>query len=168
MAKVIQVTQYEANDGSLFLTEAECDAHDFKLLNGAKIDAAKEAFLNTTKAIDRSRNMQGNVIENFLAFYLPWVEAGEPVKNRFGGHLPSTEGCTRAKLCCAGTDDSDGPHRLNQYPSGSWYCQFQQLGTSVQCRHGSRTRHNSGFVQKHGSPLNQVLRTGQRKADHSC
>ena len=45
MAKVIQVTQYEANDGSLFLTEAECDAHDFKLLNGAKIDAAKEAFL---------------------------------------------------------------------------------------------------------------------------
>ena len=82
MAKVIQVTQYEANDGSLFLTEAECDAHDFKLLNGAKIDAAKEAFLNTTKAIDRSRNMQGNVIENFLAFYLPWVEAGEPVVER--------------------------------------------------------------------------------------
>lgn len=82
MAKVIQVTQYEANDGSLFLTEAECDAHDFKLLNGAKIDAAKEAFLNTTKAIDRSRNMQGNVIENFLAFYLPWVEAGKPVVER--------------------------------------------------------------------------------------
>lgn len=82
MAKVVTVTQYEANDGSLFLTEAECNAHDFKLENGAKIAAAAEAFVNTIKAIDRSRNMQINTVSNFLAFYLPWVEAGCPVVER--------------------------------------------------------------------------------------
>ena len=82
MAKIVTVTQYEANDGSLFLTEAECNAHDFKLENGAKIEAAKEAFLNTIGAADRSRSMQGNTVEAFLAFYLPWVEAGEPVVER--------------------------------------------------------------------------------------
>ena len=83
MAVVIQVTQYQANDGSLFLTEHECDAHDFKLENGAKIDAITEAYLNTVGAIDRSRNMQKNTIEAFLAFHLPRVTAGtelEPVE----------------------------------------------------------------------------------------
>lgn len=82
MAKIVTVTQYEAVDGSVFLTESECDAHEFMLENGVKINAAADAFLNTTKAIDRSRNMQLNVIKNFLAFYLPWVEAGEPVVER--------------------------------------------------------------------------------------
>ena len=82
MAKVIQVTQYEANDGSLFLTEAEANAHDFKLENGAAIDAATEAFVNTIGAIDRSRNMKINTAAEFLAFYLPWVEAGKPVVER--------------------------------------------------------------------------------------
>lgn len=76
MAKVIQVTQYEANDGSLFLSAAEADAHDFKLENGEKIRVMTEAFLNTTGAIDRSRNMQANVIEAFLAFTLPRLAAG--------------------------------------------------------------------------------------------
>lgn len=83
MAKVVTVTQYEAQDGSLFLTEHECDAHDFKLENGAKIDVMAEAFLNTVGAIDRSRNMQKNVIEAFLAFTLPRLAAGtelEPVE----------------------------------------------------------------------------------------
>lgn len=83
MAKVVTVTQYEANDGSLFLTAHECDAHDFKLENGAKIDAITEAYLNTVGAIDRSRNMQKNTIEAFLAFHLPRVAAGtelEPVE----------------------------------------------------------------------------------------
>ena len=42
MAKIVTVTQYEANDGSLFLSEAECNAHDFKLENGAKIEAVNE------------------------------------------------------------------------------------------------------------------------------
>jgi len=82
MAKVVTVTQYEAIDGSLFTSEAECNAHEFRLANGAKIDAATEAFLNTVGAIDRSRNMQANTIKNFLSFYLPWVEAGEPVVER--------------------------------------------------------------------------------------
>lgn len=76
MAKVVTVTQYEANDGSLFLSAAEADAHDFKLENGAKIDVMADAFLNTTGAIDRSRNMQRNVIEAFLAFTLPRLAAG--------------------------------------------------------------------------------------------
>lgn len=76
MAKVIQVTQYEANDGSLFLSAAEADAHDFKLENGEKIRIMTEAFLNTTGAIDRSRNMQANVIEAFLAFTLPRLAEG--------------------------------------------------------------------------------------------
>ena len=83
MAKVVTVIQYEAQDGSLFLTEHECDAHDFKLENGAKIDVMAEAFLNTVGAIDRSRNMQKNVIEAFLAFTLPRLAAGtelEPVE----------------------------------------------------------------------------------------
>lgn len=82
MAKIVTVTQYEANDGSLFLSEAECNAHDFKLENGAKIDAAVEAFANTNKLIDRSRSMQMNTAATFLAFYLPWVEAGCPEVER--------------------------------------------------------------------------------------
>ncbi|QQV88335.1 hypothetical protein Fifi44_00032 [Erwinia phage Fifi44] len=82
MAKVVTVTQYEANDGSLFLSEAEANAHDFKLENGAQIEAAAEAFVNTIGAIDRSRNMQVNTVTNFLAFYLPWVEAGRPTVER--------------------------------------------------------------------------------------
>ena len=82
MAKIVTVTQYEANDGSLFLSEAECNAHDFKLENGAKIDAAVEAFANTNKLIDRSRSMQTNTAAAFLAFYLPWVEAGCPEVER--------------------------------------------------------------------------------------
>lgn len=83
MAKVIEVVQYEAQDGSRFNTAAEADAHDFKLENGAKIEVMAEAFLNTTGAIDRSRNMQKNVIEAFLAFTLPRLAAGtelEPVE----------------------------------------------------------------------------------------
>ena len=82
MAKIVTVTQYEANDGSLFLSEAECNAHDFKLENGAKIEKAAEAYLNTVGAIDRSRSMQKNTVEQFLAFYLPWVEAGCPEVER--------------------------------------------------------------------------------------
>ena len=77
MAKVVTVTQYQANDGSLFLSEVECNAHDFKLENGEKIDVMADAFLNATGAIDRSRNMQRNVIEAFLAFTLPRLAAGE-------------------------------------------------------------------------------------------
>lgn len=82
VAKVIQVVQYEANDGSIFTSAAEADAHDFKLEHGAKIEAAATAFVNTIGAIDRSRNMQINTVTNFLAFYLPWVEAGEPEVER--------------------------------------------------------------------------------------
>lgn len=118
MAKVIQVTQYEANDGSLFLTEAECDAHDFKLLNGAKIDAAKEAFLNTTKAIDRSRNMQGNVIENFLAFYLPWVEAGEPVVERTVFDTPKPVAADAPAAEGAGEGEDKEPAADAEEPAG--------------------------------------------------
>lgn len=83
MAKIVTVTQYEANDGSLFLTEHECNAHDFKLENGAKIETIAEAYLNTIGAIDRSRSMAKNTIESFLAFHLPRVAAGtelEPVE----------------------------------------------------------------------------------------
>lgn len=76
MAVLIQVTQYQAEDGSLFLTAAEADAHDFKLKNGETIRIAAESFVNARQAIDRSRNMQLNTISEFLAFYLPWVEAG--------------------------------------------------------------------------------------------
>lgn len=83
MAKVIEVVQYEANDGSRFNSAAEADAHDFKLENSAKIDLISDAYLNTIGAIDRSRNMQKNTIEAFLAFHLPRVAAGtdlEPVE----------------------------------------------------------------------------------------
>lgn len=76
MAKIRQITQYEANDGSLFNTEAECNAHDFKLENGAKIELYTENFLNATHAIDRSRSIQGNAISAFLAFHLSRVAEG--------------------------------------------------------------------------------------------
>lgn len=94
MAKAIQITQYEANDGSLFLSAAEADAHDFKLENGAAIDAATEAFVNTIGAIDRSRNMKINTAAEFLAFYLPWVEAGKPVVERTVFDTPKEEAKT--------------------------------------------------------------------------
>lgn len=91
MAIAIQITQYQAEDGSLFTSAAECDAHDFKLKNGAEIDAAAEAFVNTIGAIDRSRNMKTNVVGEFLAFYLPWVEAGKPVVERTVFDTPKPE-----------------------------------------------------------------------------
>lgn len=91
MAKVVTVTQYEANDGSLFLSAAEADAHDFMLENKAEIDAATEAFVNTLGAIDRSRNMKINVASEFLAFYIPWVQAGKPVVERTVFDTPKAE-----------------------------------------------------------------------------
>ena len=93
MAKVVTVTQYEANDGSLFLTAHECDAHDFKLENGAKIDAITEAYLNTVGAIDRSRNMQKNTIEAFLSYHLDRVNKGtvEEVVERTKFDTPKAE-----------------------------------------------------------------------------
>lgn len=83
MAKIIEVVQYEANDGSRFNSAAEADAYDFKLENSAKIELMADAYLNTIGAIDRSRNMQKNTIEAFLSFHLPRVAAGtemEPVE----------------------------------------------------------------------------------------
>ena len=82
MAKLVTVVQYEAVDGSQFLSEAECNAYEFMLENKAEIDAAGEAFVNTVGAIDRSRNMKLNVVSEFLSFYIPWVEAGKPVVER--------------------------------------------------------------------------------------
>lgn len=76
MAKVIEVVVYEAADGSRFDSAAAADAHDFKLANGAKIALYTENFLNATGAIDRSRNMQKNTIEAFLAYHLGRIEAG--------------------------------------------------------------------------------------------
>lgn len=103
MAKIIEVVQYEAADGSRFLTEAECDAHDFKLLNGAKIEKAAVAYVNTVGAIDRSRNMQINTISNFLAFYLPWVEAGEPDVERTVFDTPKEAAVEVAETAAAET-----------------------------------------------------------------
>ena len=76
MAKVIEVVVYEAADGSRFDSAAAADAHDFKLANGEKIAKYTENYLNATGAIDRSRNMQKNTIEGFLAFHLGRIEAG--------------------------------------------------------------------------------------------
>lgn len=97
MAKVVTVTQYEAEDGSLFLTEAECNAHDFKLKNGEMINRAAEAFANTLKAIDRSRSIKVNAATEFLAFYLPWVEAGSPDVERTAFDTPKPEAETKAE-----------------------------------------------------------------------
>ena len=70
MAKVVTVTQYEAQDGSLFLTEHECDAHDFKLENGAKIDVMAEAFLNTELTWDALQQpLLGHKVNTFKALY---------------------------------------------------------------------------------------------------
>lgn len=93
MAVVIQVTQYQAKDGSLFLTEHECDAHDFKLENGAKIELYTDNFLNATGAIDRSRNMQKNTIEAFLSYHLDRVNKGtvEEVVERTKFDTPKAE-----------------------------------------------------------------------------
>ena len=93
MAVVIQVTQYQAKDGSLYLTEHECDAHDFKLENGAKIELYTDNFLNATGAIDRSRNMQKNTIEAFLSYHLDRVNKGtvEEVVERTKFDTPKAE-----------------------------------------------------------------------------
>lgn len=91
MAIVRQITQYEAVDGSIFNTAAECDAHEFMLENKAEIDAAVEAFVNTIGAIDRSRSGKMNTAAEFLAFYLPWVAAGKPVVERTVFDTPKPE-----------------------------------------------------------------------------
>lgn len=82
MAVAKTVVQYETVDGSLFTSEAEANAHEFMLENKAEIDAAVEAFVNTVGAIDRSRNMKINTASEFLAFYIPWVQAGKPAVER--------------------------------------------------------------------------------------
>lgn len=86
-----QVVQFETADGSLFTTEHEALAHEFKLENGVEITAAADAFVNTLGAIDRSRNMKINTVEEFLAFYLPWVAAGKPVVERTVFDTPKAE-----------------------------------------------------------------------------
>lgn len=91
MAKVIQIEMYVANDGSQFATAAEADAHDFKLENAEKITAAAEAFVNTTKRIDRARVTATNLVGEFLAFYIPWMEAGCPEVERTEFDTPKPE-----------------------------------------------------------------------------
>jgi len=86
-----QVVQFETADGSVFSTEHEALAHEFKLENGAEISAAAEAFVNTLGAIDRSRNMKINTVEEFLSFYLPWVANGKPVVERTVFDTPKAE-----------------------------------------------------------------------------
>lgn len=76
MAKTVEIVMYEAADGSRFDSAAAADAHDFKLENGAKIDLYTENFLNATGAIDRSRSIQFNAIQAFLAFHLSRIAAG--------------------------------------------------------------------------------------------
>ena len=76
MAKTVEIVMYEAQDGSRFDSAAAADAHDFKLENGAKIELYTENFLNATGAIDRSRSIQSNAIQAFLAYHLGRVAAG--------------------------------------------------------------------------------------------
>lgn len=86
-----QVVKYETADGSSFDTEQEALAHEFKLENGETIRIAAESFVNTIGAIDRSRNMQLNTISNFLAFYLPWKDAGSVFVERTVEDTPKAE-----------------------------------------------------------------------------
>lgn len=91
MAIIKQITQYEAIDGAVFNTEAECDAHEFKLANGAEIDAAALAYANTVQAIDRARSIRLNAASEFLSFYLPWVAAGKPEVEQVKFDTPKAE-----------------------------------------------------------------------------
>ncbi|MBG6242965.1 MAG: hypothetical protein EKE20_14605 [Candidatus Symbiopectobacterium sp. Dall1.0] len=91
MAKVVQIQMFEANDGSQFMTAAEADAHDFKLENQSKIDAAAEAFCNSLQKIDRARSMATNFVGEFLAFYIPWIEQGSPEIERTAFDTPKAE-----------------------------------------------------------------------------
>lgn len=91
MAKVVTIQMFEANDGSQFASAAEADAHDFMLENKAVIDAAAEAFVNTTKRIDRARVTAANLVSEFLAFYIPWDDAGRPQVERTAFDTPKPE-----------------------------------------------------------------------------
>lgn len=91
MAKIVTIEMYVANDGSQFATAAEADAYDFKLENAEKINAAAEAFVNTTKRIDRARVTATNLVGEFLAFYIPWMEAGCPEVERTEFDTPKPE-----------------------------------------------------------------------------
>jgi dsDNA-binding SOS-regulon protein len=91
MAKIVQIQMFEANDGSQFATAAEADAYDFMLENKAVIDAAAEAFVNSTKRIDRARVTAANLVGEFLAFYIPWKDAGCPEVERIAFDTPKPE-----------------------------------------------------------------------------
>jgi len=91
MAKIIQIQMFEANDGSQFATAAEADAHDFKIENAVKIAAAAEAFANTNGKIDRARVQAVNLVTEFLAFYIPWLENGSPEVERTVFDTPKKE-----------------------------------------------------------------------------
>ena len=117
MAKTIEVVLYEAADGSRFDSAAAADAHDFKLANGAKITLYVENFLNATGAIDRSRNMQKNTAEAFLAYHLARIEAGtvDEVVERTVFDTPKeekvveTEAAAAADEAVAGDEQADKP-----------------------------------------------------------
>lgn len=91
MAKIVQIQMFEANDGSQFATAAEADSYDFKLEHAAKIEAAGEAFCNTVGKIDRARVQAMNLVGEFLAFYIPWQEAGMPEVERTAFDTPKKE-----------------------------------------------------------------------------
>lgn len=73
---------YVCADGSQFPTEAEADAYEFLQANKAEIDGAAEAFVNTMGKCGRARSAGINFVNEFLAFYIPWAEAGKPVVER--------------------------------------------------------------------------------------
>lgn len=113
MAKVVQIQMYEANDGSQFPTAAEADAHDFKLEHADKITAAAEAFVNTTKRIDRARSSATNMVGEFLAFYIPWMEAGCPEVERTAFDTPKPEKVVEVDATTSATEATDSAETTN-------------------------------------------------------
>lgn len=108
MAKVVSIQMYVSEfDESQFATEAECNAYDFMMENKAEIEAAAEAFVNTTKRIDRARVTAGNLVGEFLAFYIPWKAAGCPEVERTAFDTPKPEKVVEVDATTAATEGAE-------------------------------------------------------------
>lgn len=93
---IAAVQMFPTADGQVFTTLEEAQAHQFQLDNEALLNSIAENHANDLKLIDRARSGRVNAVKEFLAWYLPWVEAGSPDIERTAFDTPKEERAKKA------------------------------------------------------------------------
>lgn len=84
MARIVEITRYESEDGTLFNTLEEANSHDTLMKNKEHIASVVEAYADANKLVDRVRARVVKEASAFLAFYLTYNDSSCP-------EVPSTE-----------------------------------------------------------------------------